>query len=145
VPIPRAGMVTVLLAALLIVGCGGGSDDSANVKKTMTRLYSALASGDGATACSLATPSGRAKLERGVGKGASCVQIVALLGASLPAKIKEGLRSVQVKKVTIHGNTATVQEADVTSTSGSLSGFLRPGSPPTILTKQADGTWKVSE
>jgi hypothetical protein len=139
----HAGATAVLLAGSLVAGCGSGSDDTARVKQTMTRELKSAADGDGATACSLATPSGQAKLARAV-PGSTCEQVISLLSQRLPSQVKEGLRSAEIKKVTVNGDTATVQDADITSARGNLGGFLQPGSPPTILTKQPDGTWKIS-
>jgi hypothetical protein len=140
----RVRLVTALLASLLVSGCGGsGQGDAAKVKQTVRHVLSALADGDGGTVCSLATASGQAKLARAV-PGASCERVVDLVSRRLSAQMKEGLHSAQVKKVRISGDTATVQDADITSTRGTLSGFLKPGSGPTVLKRQSDGTWKVS-
>jgi len=143
VRILRIGAVTALLVGFLVAGCGGGTDDVAKVKQTMTRFLAAMADGDGATACSLATASAQAKLER-ASPGTSCEQDVSILSGRLSSEIKDGLRSAQIKKVTIDRDTATVQDADITSTRGSLTGFLQPGSAPTVLKKQSDGSWKIS-
>jgi hypothetical protein len=144
---PRRGAaIMVTAAALVAAGCGGGLDDTAKVKQTMTRYLSAVAAGDGATACSLLTRSGQAAFERFMRAAAagSCPLIVTLFNARLPAQVKTALRHAQIKKITIHGNTATVQHAGITSTKGDLSTVVAPGSPPTVLMKQSDGTWKLS-
>jgi hypothetical protein len=145
VSVVRVGLITALLTGTLVAGCGGGGggSDVTNVKQSLTRELAALADGDGATACSLATAAGQARLEQAV-SGASCERVVKLLAERLPAQVKAGLRSAQINKVTVNGDTATVQDADITSTRGSLSGFLQPGSAPTVLKKQPDGTWKIS-
>ena len=145
-PLVRVYIIVAVMAGGVVAGCGGtggGENDVAKVKQTMTRELSALADGDGATVCALATPSGRAKLQNEV-PGLSCPQIVTVAAQRLPSAIKQGLRNARVNKVTIHGDTATVQDADITSTQGALTGFLKPGSPPTILQKQSDGTWKIA-
>ena len=76
--------------------------------------------------------------------GASCEEVVKLFAQRIPMPLKEGLLTATVKRVTISGNTATVQDADVTSSRGTLAGFFQPGSAPTTLTKQSDGSWKIS-
>jgi hypothetical protein len=139
-----AGATVALLAVVLAVGCGGGSDDTAKIKQTIRRELTALADGDGATGCSLATPARQAKLVRALPGAMTCDQVIKAVGQRLPASVKDGLRSAQVKKVTVHGNTATVQDADITSARGNIAAFLQPGSPPTVLTEQPDGTWKIS-
>jgi hypothetical protein len=134
------------VVALTIAGCGGqgsGASDVAKVKQTLLREFAAVANGDGATACSLATASGRAKLQSAV-PGASCEEVVKVAAQRLPGSVKEGLLTAKVNRVTIRGETATVQDADITSSRGSLAGFLQPGSAPTTLTKQSDGSWKIS-
>jgi hypothetical protein len=132
--------------AVLVVGCGGGAGvggDRAKIEQTLQRDFTAIANGDGGTACALATPSGQAKLEKAV-PGASCEQIVSLVAQRLPQRIKHALRTAQIKQVTIKGDTATVQDADITSTRGSFRGFLHPGSAPGVLKRQPDGTWKIA-
>jgi hypothetical protein len=142
----RVGVMLQLLGGLLVVGCGGGGGASADVGKierTMTREFAAVADGDGAVACGLATPSGRAVLAN-ADPGATCEEVIAFVAARLTPEIRTALHNLAIKKVTITGNTASVADADVTSTRGSLKGFDKPGSPPTILMKQPDGTWKIA-
>jgi tripartite-type tricarboxylate transporter receptor subunit TctC len=143
---PRRGAAIMVTAtALVAAGCGGGLDDTAKVKQTMTRYLSAVGAGDGATTCSLLTPSGQAAFERFKRAAAgSCPLLVTVFNAGLPAQVKTALRHAQIKKITINGNTATVRHADITSTKGDLSSVVPPGSPPTVLTKQSDGSWKLS-
>jgi phage-related minor tail protein len=144
----RIPVVAALVTAtgLIAAGCGGGSGggsaDTANAKQTMTRFLSAVAAGDGPTACSLVTTSGQVKL--GATAVGSCSQSIALLSAKMSPELKKALQSAQVNKVTINGTKATIQNADVTSTQGDLSSFLKPGRPPSVLTKQSNGTWKIS-
>jgi hypothetical protein len=143
---------TRLLAALAVssalVACGGSSSsnssaDAANVKQTITKAFRALATGDGATLCSLATPEGQKTLAASL-PHASCSDVVKLVSEHLSAQQKAGLESITIKKVQINGNQATVREADISSTQGTLKGFLASDSPPTKLTKESDGTWKLS-
>jgi hypothetical protein len=134
------------LAVLALVGCGGGAGgdgDLAKIQQTLQRDFAAIANGDGGTACALATPSGQAKLEQAV-PGASCEQIVTLVAQRLPERTKDALRSAQINRVTINGDTATVQDAGITSQRGSFSGFLHPGSAPGVLKRQPDGSWKIA-
>jgi hypothetical protein len=144
----------LLAAALVIAGCGGGSGasraDVAAVKQVMARAFAALANGDGETVCSLATQSGQQKIVPDLSKiqasvpGATCPSVIREATRLLPPQIKEGMRSVVIKKVTMNGNDATVQDADIGSTRGTLMGFLHPGGEPTTLMKQSDGSWKIS-
>jgi hypothetical protein len=134
----------VALSAVL-AACGGGSsnNDAAQVKQTVTRAFRALATGDGATLCSLATPAGQKTLAAGL-PHSTCAAVIKAVSDHLSPQQKAGLESVQIKKVEINGNQATVSDADLTSARGTLKGFINPNSPPTKLTKQSDGSWKLS-
>jgi hypothetical protein len=138
-----------LLAAVAVsaalAACGGSSsnNDVAQVKQTLSRAFRALATGDGATLCSLATPAGQKELASGL-PHSTCPAVVKLVSEHLSPQQKAGLESVQVKKVVVSGNQATVSDADLTSARGTLKGFITPTSPPSKLTKQSDGSWKLS-
>jgi hypothetical protein len=142
----RDGATSLGLGMILAVALGGcgGTNDVQKIKETVTRQLTAIADGDGKTACSLATESGRQQLQGG--SGASCEQVVAFLSRMMAGSLKEGLRTVRIKRVTINGDNATIQDADITSRRGNLVGFTQAGaSTQTTLVKQADGSWKVSD
>jgi hypothetical protein len=146
--IAAVAALTVLIA-LLISACGGGgggsSEDENAVKQTVEQFLHAVAAGDGITACALATPEGQAKLLEEVGQpGQNCTSVVTFIVAGLSQETKDGLATATVGKVSIDGDTATVEDADITSSQGDLTTFLDPDSPPTLLTRQPDGTWKLS-
>jgi hypothetical protein len=137
------------LAGLLISSCGGGgggsSEDEAAVKQTVEQFMHSVASGDGPTACALATPDAQGKLLQAVGQsGGDCVQVVGVVSAGFSPATRDGLATATVTKVGFDGDTATVEDKDVTSSAGDLSTFLDPNSPPILLTKQPDGTWRIS-
>jgi hypothetical protein len=132
-----------MILPVALAACGSASDVQ-KIKETVTRQLAAIANGDGKTACSLATESGRKQLEGG--GGASCEQVVAFLSRMMAGSLKEGLRTVRIKRVTINGDNATIQDADITSRRGNLVGFTQAGaSTQTTLVKQSDGSWKVSD
>ncbi len=142
----RTGGVAALAAAGLLVGCGGSSGsggDAASVKQTVTRAFGALAAGDGATLCSLATQAGQRTLASAL-PHSTCAKVVELVSVHLTPLQKAGLESVQIKKVTVAGDHATINDADFSSSRGSLKGFISSNSAPTRLTKQPDGSWKIS-
>jgi len=134
------------LAAGLLASCGGSSHPAANsadvakVKQTITRALAAVADGDGATACSLATPTGQATLEKLLGSS-SCQAAIASLASSLPPNMKAALKNAQVKKVSISGNTANVNNNDITAPQANIGDLPLP---PTVLVKQPDGSWKLN-
>jgi ketosteroid isomerase-like protein len=138
------------LAGLVIASCGGGdgggsSQDEAAVKQTVEQFLHAVASGDGATACSLATPEGQARLVEQAGQaGANCTQVVASVSVGFAPVTRDGLATATVTKVGFDGDTATVADEDIASSQGDLGAFLDPDSPPIVLAKQLDGTWKLT-
>lgn len=115
------------------------------MKTAMEQFLHAAASGDAVTACGLVTPEGQASLVQALGSpGSSCIQTIASVSATLSQDTKDGLATATISKVSVDGQTATVNAEDITSTQGDLSAFFGPGSPPTVLTQQPDGSWKIS-
>ncbi|HEY2260332.1 MAG TPA: hypothetical protein VGH45_11495 [Solirubrobacteraceae bacterium] len=138
---PWIRVLAVGTVSLSIVGCGG-SGDTSQVQQTVTKVLHALGSGDGATVCSMATRAGQAALANA--GHSSCQRVVGLVSDHLTPAQKAGLQSAKVGKVKIDGSHATVPASAITSSKGSLKGFLQSDSAPTQLTKQSDGTWKLS-
>ncbi|HEY5198340.1 MAG TPA: hypothetical protein VIJ51_15070 [Solirubrobacteraceae bacterium] len=138
-------VIAGLLAGGLVAGCaaGGSTADAGKVAQTVTRELGDLAAGNGAAACALATPTGQTELAS-ASPNHKCAQAIELVSQNLTPAVRLGLKTAVVKKVTINGGSATVSNADITSTQGSLSGFLGPGSAPTVLTKQPDGSWEIA-
>jgi hypothetical protein len=114
----------------------------------MQHFLAAIGRGDGKAACAFVTPSGQAALARQIAAlthakhTVSCELILTEISHLLPPAAKQGLESVQVQKVTVKGNTATVLSRDVHASKGNVSAFLS-GSAPTKLVK-VGGTWKVT-
>jgi hypothetical protein len=144
----RLRLVAAIGLGLTAVGCGSGTSpavrDAAQVKRTVQQALADLANGNGTAFCALATGPGRAKLARTL-HGYSCAGVVDLVGGHLSTDTRTGLLHAKVTHVTVRGRTATVLAADITSTAGSLKGFLNDGGKPTTLVKQADGSWKISD
>ncbi len=137
----------VLTLSLLLAACGGAgsgllSADGSHAAQTLTRAFHALATGDGATICGLATPAGQRSLAAAV-PGASCATLIRLVSAHLTTAQKAALDSVRVKDVSVSGGEATIRATDIVSRHGSLRGFLSAKSAPTRLRKQSDGSWKI--
>ncbi len=140
-------LVVALVLAFGVAGCGGGGaaprgGGAAQVKSVLKRAFADLANGDGTDFCSLTTPDGRAKLAADL-PSYTCARIVALVAQRLPAAVKTGLRHVEIRAVTVDGGQAVVRDADVTASRGSLAGVVDAGSA-THLTRQANGSWKIS-
>jgi hypothetical protein len=49
-----------------------------------------------------------------------------------------------VGKVTLNGDHASIRAGQITTTQGSLKGFLQASAPPTKLARQSDGSWKIA-
>jgi hypothetical protein len=141
-----ASLVAVAVA-VGVAGCGGSGEDQA-VKQTMQRFLGAIGRGDGKAACAFVTPAGQAALAQQIAAlthathTVSCQLILTQIAHLLPPAAKQGLESVQVQKVTVKGNTATVFSRDIHPTKGNASAFLS-GSAPTKLVK-VGGDWKVT-
>jgi hypothetical protein len=143
-PRNRALAALGVIIATGLAGCGGSSSgDAAKVSDTVTRLLHALGRGDGAGVCSLATRAGQKTLARAL-PNSTCPKVVELVSRHLSPSQKAGLESAKVGKVHINGSHASVPNTSITSPKGSLKGFLQAGSAPTRLTKQSDGSWKIS-
>jgi len=133
----------VLTLCLMLAACGAGSSaDGSHAAQTLTRAFHALATGDGATICALATPAGQRSLASAV-PGSSCAKVIKLVSAHLTSAQKAALGSVHIKNVSVTGRVATIRARDIVSRQGSLRGFLSAKSAPTRLRKQSDGTWKI--
>ncbi len=144
--LPRPLFSLVAVGGAVLAGCGGASlpsGEAAKAAQTLTRAFHALGIGDGATVCSLATAAGQQTLASAV-PHSSCGKVVKIVSAHLTSNQRAALGSVQVKSVTVTGNQATVRARDISSTSGSFKGFLDPRSAPTKLSRQPDGSWKIS-
>ena len=139
---PRRRLFAALVLSLAVAACGGGSADASRAAQTLTRAFHALATGDGATVCGLATPGGQKSLAAAV-PGSTCEKVVNLVSAHLTSSQKAALGSVQVKNISVHGAVATVRAADIRSKHGSFRGFLSAKSAPTKLQKQSNGSWKI--
>ncbi len=144
-PCNRMPAALGVIAVVGLAGCGGGSSsaDRAKVSDTVSRVLHALGQGDGATVCSLTTESGQRTLARQV-PHSTCAQVVKLVGEHLSPAQKAGLESAKVGKVDVKGSHASVPNSSITSPRGTLKGFLAAGAAPTRLTRQSDGSWKIS-
>jgi hypothetical protein len=140
-------LVTALALTVILAGCGGSSAPAnpqiAKVKTTVIRAFRALADGDGETVCALSTAAGRKTLAASL-PHTSCAKVVTLASKRLTASQRAALASIVVRHVAIQSGRAAVTDSDLGSRHGSLKGFIDPGSEPTRLGQQADGSWKLS-
>jgi hypothetical protein len=136
-----------LAVALGASGCGGSGDDQA-VKQTVQHFLADIGRGDGKAACALVTPAGQAALATQIATlthathTVSCQLFLTEIAKLLPPAAKQGLESVQVQKVTVNGNSATVLSRDIHATKGNASAFLSGGAPTKLV--KVGGAWKVT-
>ena len=135
--------LAVTAAAAGCGGGGGGGADAAKVKQTVRRALAALADGNGPAFCALATAGARAELARTT-PGATCPDVVTRISHQLSPAVKVGLRHARVGTVSVNGDHASIRDGNITSTRGTLKGFLQASAPPTKLTRQSNGTWKIA-
>ena len=66
------------------------------------------------------------------------------MSAHLSSAAEAALQSAKVGKVTIDGSHASVSDSRHHQLQGLAQGLPDAGSAPTKLTKQSDGSWKIS-
>jgi hypothetical protein len=142
----RLPLALVVAAGVAAAGCGAASTDGASalrVKQTVRTALGDLAAGDGRGFCSLVTRAERDRLATAFASR-SCPAAIHAVGSGLTPAHRTALRHADVKTVTITGAAATVRAADITTTSGSMKGFLSDDGKPTSLVRRADGSWMIS-
>jgi hypothetical protein len=132
-----------LIGGTALAGCGIDTTREQNaVRRTLQRELVAIAEGDGATACALLTPNGRAIMRQG-GQGHSCRWTVAYVSRFLPPDVKLGMHNAAIDKVIVSGAIGLVYDDHVHARQGNLQPLLNPGGAPNILVLQPDGTWQI--
>jgi hypothetical protein len=116
--IRRLAMLAVVSSAL--IGCGGPTSDSAQVRSVVQRYFAALASGNGSEVCSLLTGEAAQQMQHATAvvsaqlhrkKPLNCPEFVNLYSkalASEPTALAE-LKQTQVGTLSLAGDRATVR------------------------------------
>jgi hypothetical protein len=133
-PISRSsGGAAVVVALVCLVGCGSESLPRKPLE-VLRAFNSALARGDGKKACELLSARRRTELIQDRGK--SCAETLAALSkpGNIEAPAVKSLSSARLGRVTIAGDTATVE---VTT------GYF--GTSIAQLERQKGGEWRVTE
>jgi hypothetical protein len=125
----RKALVTLLAAAAVAAGCGGGSDADA-ARSSMESFLAAIGAGNGQRACSLLSSDAAAAL--GNGNAANCAKV---LSSATPQERKL-IGKLRVKSVKVSGNHASVT-LDYSGAPG-----LPHGNGPSSMIK-VSGAWKV--
>ena len=125
-----AGLALVTAGALLVSGCGGGSDSDKASDVTLHYLH-ALGDKDFASACDDATSQAQKDISSQAQLGAkNCADLLKLVFSQVTDDQLKQLKDAKVKSVKVSGTSATVQ--------------LQGGSgAPAKLTK-VDGDWKIA-
>jgi hypothetical protein len=106
------GLLAAGMTAALLAGCAVDlGPEIASVKKTERAYLTAIATGDGATACrQLTTDQVQAVIQAAASLGAtSCPAAIAAFTHSLSAAAKHDLLSAQIVNVQINGNAGSAQ------------------------------------
>jgi hypothetical protein len=133
-PVSRSGSVAaVVVAVFCLVACGSGSPPRKPLD-VLRAFNSALARGDGKKACGLLAARRRAELVESRNQG--CAETLAALSKpdNIEAPAVKSLSSARLGRMTIVGDTATVE---VTT------GYF--GTSIAQLERQKGGEWRVTE
>ena len=136
-------ITTAALALSAVAACGGraGSDED-RVRETTLTFHEQLARGD-ADACEHLTADGRRQLD---GRAKlfdldGCDELVQAVAAEYSAADRRAMSELRIRKVTIHGDRATVRDQDIT-VPAELDGQLEINDAPTVLRRER-GDWKI--
>ncbi len=128
----RAGLVSAIW--LLTVGCGGGDgggEAAAGARHALERYYTALAAGDGQSACRLLTGSRRRSLDEPPGR---CPKDVLREGAGI-----ESPRDAGISRVRVDGDGAT---ARVTTSQGH--GAAEHSVSRVVRLRRTEDGWRIA-
>lgn len=124
----RATAATILVAALVGAGCGGGAQDQ--ISATVKDFYSGLLSNDGKKSCDQLDAKTQQAVQRSI-RASSCGAAIGRLSKVLPSSLKDRIKKATVTNIKVNGDHATA-----TVKGGGQSGSV-------ALTKQG-GDWKIS-
>lgn len=117
-----ARLALALPAAVLIAGCGGGSQPRSDTEQVTTTVRSYLrlqATGDAGQACALLTAAGQQQLTAYVAKQASkspfatgaltCEQAIGIARLAGGSALMTAMRDATIRNVRVTGTTATAE------------------------------------
>jgi hypothetical protein len=111
-----AKLLIVAVFMALAAGCGGASSDTSQISSTLTTYLSAVADGNGRTACDQLTgEEARTVLDVSASVGAtSCVDAIDKSSQNLGSAEKQRLRGAKVMNVHVNGDRATADALGAT-------------------------------
>ena len=124
----------VAASVAALAGCGGGDDQTGEVKAAVQGYVDAFVRGDGPRMCSLMTPDTRVKFVkqvRALAKTDDCAKATVAVREAAGPKAVAAMRGARIKDVRVDGNEASVK---LVASSGQSIATLR---------KQG-GEWRVS-
>ncbi|MEA2466214.1 MAG: hypothetical protein QOJ57_340 [Thermoleophilaceae bacterium] len=131
----RAVAALVVVAGLLVAGCGGSDkpSDKEQIETALKTYYNAFATGDSGGACHELAKETKAELEKAAG-GKDCTEVLdQALKRPDYAKVAPKLAGVKISAVTIAMDKATAK--------ATVPGV---GKPTTVPLKKEGGTWKIA-
>ncbi len=139
-----AGLLTVVMAT---TACGGSKSDADSVKSTVSSFFAAVGNNKADGACALLTDAGVKELSSAaflLRPPSSCADAIKTFNKVLTSDDKKSLETTKVKRVTITGNTATVDDNDIELKSGGEVGLFRNSSPKPLTLEKVGSDWKIS-
>lgn len=130
----RYTIALALLVAVVLGGCGGGSNSGPAPRDVVKQYFAALADGDANKTCGFLAPAARedvANYAKAVGLPAlsRCETAFRTIAGELTDAARATLRRARVTSLTIHADRAT----------GTVSGATRP-----IELIRVDGVWRIA-
>lgn len=139
----RVNAFLLALAASTLAACGGSSNssssqDASSPAAALKTYQTAIANGDGATACGVLSPAIQKQAVAAAGQAglhaSNCTSLFSQIAKHLSPKQRATLRNTKVSNVVIHGDTATATvqggtQAKLSKSGGKwlIAGGLRAG------------------
>ncbi len=126
----------LIVAALLVAGCGGGASNTDQIKKVIGTYYEAFSNGDSATACDQLAKDTVKNLEKQA-KGRARVDVLNdALQQPDYAAVAQKLKKAKITKITVLNDKATAQ-IDVPGVNGK-------GARTAVALKKEGDSWKIA-
>lgn len=131
----RAALTLLVVGSIVAAGCGGSdaTSDAEQIRDTVSAYATAFADGDGKQVCERLTARAQKEI---VGQGkvlggtsSTCEQTIKQIASAISDADKKSLREIKVTKLTVDGDTATLQAG--------------AGNSANTRMRKVDGEWLV--
>src|SRR5215210_2587020 len=139
-----ATLVAVLALTAVTAGCGDDKSAEDEVKDVVTGFLDDVADGDGGAACAKLTAAAVAQLNEAaflLQPPGSCREAVEAISRQLSGDDKKALRSAEVHKAAVSGDTATVADADISLRMSGQSALFRNNDPAPLTVEKVGEGW----